>query len=306
MKRLEQLPQIANEALGGLNAGIPLKNKILAKSNLKPKPFYLRPAFGAALSLCVVVALVTVLVPKGAAPDPDTIHSIAAGQNDTQPKLRAMLDLPQGSIRLSGTQTPEYRSVWAAQQGADFPLVAVEGKYYRLMTNPSSIPESLLGDELGQIAEYTSEPSLSTTDSLFSNAVSQGETVYAISGMNGAAIAANVNGTLRIFQRVSYAGNARVGNETLSDTLQLSGTVTGLELSGKGSITDSDKASALVETLLANADYQNATLLNTDCTLLIQLDSGLALQLMVQGDTLSACGSWACPEFFEAFDEAVK
>ena len=37
----------------------------------------------------------------------------------------------------------------------------------------------------------------------------------------------------------------------------------------------------------------------------IGLTNGLTLQLLVGDDTVSACGTWSCPEFFESFHEAI-
>ena len=59
----------------------------------------------------------------------------------------------------------------------------------------------------------------SGTSGMVSNVVARGETVYAISGMSGALVAAQVDGSTRVFQRVSYAGTAIIGSETLADTL---------------------------------------------------------------------------------------
>ena len=39
---------------------------------------------------------------------------------------------------------------------------------------------------------------------------------------------------------------------------------------------------------------------------LIGLNNGLTLQLLAGEDTISACGTWSCPDFFEAFMEAAK
>lgn len=311
MKRLEQLPEITSEMLAGLTADYRLKNRILstAKKGAVAEKRALRPAIGLALSLAVVVTGVLTLFPKNAsAPDAITIiHSIAAGQGARQPDVRGLLDLPQGSIKLTaGSALPEYRSIWAPKNGTDFPLVAVEGRYYRLMRNPSSISDDMLSNSLGTVAEYTTEPSLSKADTVMSNVVSQGEAVYSVSGMSGALVAAKVDGTLRVFQRVSYSGNAKIGKESLNDTLKVSGKVVALELSGVGTITDGSTASALVKTLLDEASYQNASLISSDQSLLIQLDSGITMQLLVKGDTVSACGSWSCPEFFEAFAKAVE
>ncbi len=40
-------------------------------------------------------------------------------------------------------------------------------------------------------------------------------------------------------------------------------------------------------------------------TLTATLTNGLKLQLGVSGDTVSACGGWSCPEFFEAFESGL-
>ena len=34
--------------------------------------------------------------------------------------------------------------------------------------------------------------------------------------------------------------------------------------------------------------------------------NGLTLQLLTGDDSVSACGTWSCPDFFEAFAEAVQ
>ena len=39
---------------------------------------------------------------------------------------------------------------------------------------------------------------------------------------------------------------------------------------------------------------------------MIQLKNGVVLQLAVNGERVIACGTWACPEFFDAFQEALQ
>ena len=39
--------------------------------------------------------------------------------------------------------------------------------------------------------------------------------------------------------------------------------------------------------------------------LTVTLQSGLKLQLGVSGDTVTGCGGWSCPEFFDAFEAAL-
>ena len=60
--------------------------------------------------------------------------------------------------------------------------------------------------------------------------------------------------------------------------------------------------SAWPRSFLDGADYQS-TALSGDSFMRIGLANGLTLQLMMGDDTVSACGTWSCPDFFEAWDE---
>ena len=117
--------------------------------------------------------------------------------------------------------------------------------------------------------------------------------------------AANVNGQMRVFQRVSFGDSALVGGEKLSDTLKASSAVA-LELSGVGAINDPATAQRLMDILVKNASFLRAGGSETNQSLLIQLKSGLVLQMAVNGERVIACGTWACPEFFDAFQEAMQ
>lgn len=320
MRRMEDLPLMAEEALGGLMAGQDLKLRIrkAARSGLKPAAKNLfRPAAALAMAgaLVLLVAAGSLLIPgvtgPGANPaDGNNIfNSLPAGQSTGQPfAARALLDVPPGSITLmAGENNPEFRSIWAPLRGGSFPLIGVNGKFYRLMQNPSSIPQNLLGQDLGQISEFTDEPALADFSQIISNVVNQGETVYAVAGMDSAMVAAPVDGELRAFQRVSFANNAVIGPESLWDTLGTGVGVVGLELSGVGTVTDPGAASSLVDILLNSASFNSAAGRDSSGqSLLIALSNGLTVQMLVKNDTLSACGSWSCPEFFEAFQNAVN
>jgi hypothetical protein len=318
VKRLEHLGQTAQEAMGGLHAGHELKSRIQGAARArKPgvKAPRRAPLAAVAASLAVLVAAGALLVPgalvPGAMPGAtnDVFDSLPAGQSTAVPFVaRALLDVPPGSITLAaGNANPEYRSVWAPANGSSFPLVGVEGRFYRLMRNPSSVPQSLLGQGLGQVTEFTDEPALADTNQVISNAVSQGETIYAVFGMDGAMVAARVAGEMRAFQRVSFANSAVLGRESLGDTLGVSGKVVGLELSGVGTVTDQSTAASLVNTLLSSASFRSASGSQSGSqALLIQLSNGLVVQMFAKNDTLSACGSWSAPEFFDAFREAVR
>lgn len=315
MNRLENLPQIADEMLGGLKAGQDLKYRILNQAKAEAKPARRKNAWMPILAgACALVLAVTLglsvldtQTPQVLEQPNEQFMSMTAGQNDAQPKVRALLDLPPGSIQLSGGDpSPAYRSIWSPQNGGNFPLIGVNGKYYRMLRNPTGVSSGLLGEALGEITEFTDEPSLAAANQLVSNAASQGETVYAVKNMKDTMVAAKVDGKMRVFQRVTYAGHSTVGGESLGDTLRIKGRVIAMELSGVGTITDSDTAQRLANTLLSNARYKNDGASSGKQSLLIQLDNGLTVQMVVKNGTLSACGGWTCPEFFEAFEAAVK
>ena len=86
---------------------------------------------------------------------------------------------------------------------------------------------------------------------------------------------------------------------SLADTLKLSG-VTSIELTDVGTVTG-DEAARLADKLLSGASYQNANCTETGKTLVIRCGNGIAMQLCVNGDNVSGCGTWSCPDFFEAF-----
>ena len=182
----------------------------------------------------------------------------------------------------------------------------MNGSYYRMMTSPRSVSSSLLGTSLGTIAEYTTEPSLSGTNVMLSNKAAVGTEVYGISGMSSTFVAAEVDGQMRLFQRVSFNGNALKGSETLADVMQLSGHVASIELSGVGTITDASVCADLISLLLNDATYESSGSLSAKQSLLIELDNGLVYQFTVKNDKIASCGTWSCPEFFEAFEAACE
>jgi hypothetical protein len=309
MKQLENLQSTANEMLSGLVADNKLKYRIIAEARstrpARPARFAVALACAAALALAVTGNAIFHWLPvKNENP---LIKTVAAGAPDLGNGTQsALLDVPRGSITFSDQAgTPSYRGIWAAGAGGNFPLLRAEGRFYRLLTNPTAIDNSLLGDTLGTVGAYTSEPALASSDGIISNIVPAGETVYAVRGMRGAMAAATVNGEIRVFQRVSFANSARVGGELLADTLRAD-SVTGLELSGVGTIDNTSTASALMDTLLGSAVFARSSSNETGQSLLIRLASGLVLQMSVKNDSVMACGTWDCPAFFDAFRAAVK
>lgn len=330
MKRLEQLPEMTNDMLGGLHATQDLKKEILrdaqaamadgkahqrnsaweskrANPHAKRKTSPLQRGLAMACMLVVLLGSVVgfpTLIGLDVKNKQGAIVTQTGGEGDLSNAQTQALDLPQGSIVISQRAKPSYRGIWAKASGANFPLVCVEGRYYRLLTNPTGIGSDLLGSELGQVSTYTSEPALQS-GGIVSNTVSEGSKVYAVKGMDGAMVAAEVEGKMRVFQRVSFSGSALVGGEKLADTLK-AGKVVAMELTDVGTVTDKNKARELYDILLDKAFLARSGASETGSSLLIQLDNGLVLQLAVRDESVMACGTWTCPEFFEAFEAAVK
>lgn len=303
MKRLDELGSIAARQLGGLQADEKLYLKIrLAASEqnaARRKPVW-KPVLAACAAVVIVAGAVAALVSPEGQELPirreTVIDSRSAGMEPTAAPVQAD-GLPQDSLTMSAGVSDLGATLFVAASDGSFPLVMVNGETYRLLRTPEQVDESLLGENLGAVTEFNVEPVLSS-GSIVSNAVSVGETVYAISGMKGALLAAPMSGKLRLFQRVSYGGKAIIGQQTLRDTLCDPVDVSWLELDGKQAT--GDDAQMLMQTLLDGADYQN-TAMTGKGNLQIGLKNGLTLQLLVNDDSVSACGTWSCPDFMEAF-----
>ena len=306
MSNLEKLPQIAQEYLGGLRAGESLYQRILQPHTKQKRHGLPVRALAMACSLIFIMGLgaagvFSVLNRQLNVP---AINTLAAGKLPERTRMTA-LDVPRGSITLNASDsTPGYVGVWAGSSGANFPLIRVRSKYYRLLKNPTEIDQSMLGQSLGDVAVFVDEPALNQSSAIISNVVPSGKTVYDISGMEGAAVAAPVENKLRVFQRVSFGGTALIGQEKLSDTLN--GQVIGLQLSGVGIITDQEQVQALMNTLFSSSAYQSPASRTTDQALLIQYASGIVMQMAVKGSSLIACGTWSAPDFVAAFEAALR
>lgn len=319
MNRLDRLPELAAKGLGGLKADGRMLGQIrlaaansAVKSRARWQPVLL---YAAAAAIFLAAALwgapmLRLTDKPGSQLSAEVLGSRAAGgtaQENSTEWIRAM-GAPAGNVSAGSSTTDAggYRNLFAPERGGNFPLLLVDGAAYRMLISPTNMKDSLLGDPLGEVTEYTLEPALSTGEGMVSNIVNAGETVYAVKGMQGAMAAAYVKGGLRVFQRVSYTGTAVLGGETLADTLTGATHVVALELTGSGIVDDPAAAQALMQTLTDNAEYESAAVGDGDKrSLLIALDNGLLMQMMAGDDTLSACGTWSCPEFFEAYDKAA-
>ena len=186
-------------------------------------------------------------------------------------------------------------------------LVAVNGCVYRMLPTPKNVDSSLLGDPVGSVAAFSDTPSLADDDAFssgLSNVSGEGTAIYAVSGLDAStAVAAEVGGKMRLFQRVSYAGKGP-GGQGLEDTFAVRSLVTDLTLSNVGTLTG-DAANDAIAVLLDHAYLKSTDTSSHKQTLTATLSNGLKLQLGVSGDTVSGCGNWSCPEFFEAFNAAL-
>ena len=303
---LNQLGPIAEEMLAGLHADSRMRQRIVLAARQTPRRSPLR-TFAPALC-CAALALCCVGVwsmQRPAQPEAAQINAIAAGDGGTA-VISSMQVADLGDGAKVGAAAPKNTSLFATAE-SDIPLVTVGGAVYRMLTSPATLSASLRGDELGQIAEACAEPSLATAEQLsagVSNVAAQGASVYAVKGVSSkTAVAAEVNGQLRVFQRVSYAGKGP-GKETLEDTFDVRGQVATLELSGVGTLTG-EAANDAIAVLLDHATLKSADMTAKKQSLTVTLTSGVKLQLGVSGDTVCGCGGWSCPEFFEAFGNAL-
>lgn len=304
MMRPEQFRQIADEALGGLVATPGLLNRAkMRASNQRSKASVLpaRRVLALAMSLVVLLAGTALILPALRKDHIPTVGTLSAGENQTD-AFSEKADLPRGSLQLSKAQGPK-QGIWEGSGFSNFPLLRLEGRYYRMLTNPSDV-SSLADANMGQVAVFTLEPALDGGSDTLSNVAPKGAAVYAFSGMGRSALAAQVNGQTRLFQRVSFAGNALIGGETLKDTLPRGAVA--LQLSGVGTITGKDTVNSLMNTLYGAAEYQGNETISGSQTLLVDYGNGIVFQMNVKDDSLSACGTWFCPEFITQFAEAVN
>lgn len=321
LKSLDQLGPIANEMLGGLHADERMRLAIrrAAGANAAPARMPLRRLVPAAC--CAALALMCVGVTAarmgGHAPEAKpsvllaaepavmAIDTIAAGDgSDAAAAGTLVADL--GGNAMVRRAEADGESLFAAGEG-DIPLVTLSGAVYQMLAAPKDVGGALLGGQVGTVQHHDAQPSLAAPDALsagLSNVAAEGTAIYAINGLaETTAVAAEVDGSMRVFQRVSYAGRGP-GGLGLEDTFSVRGQVKRLELSGVGTLTG-DAANAAIDVLLDHAVLKSADATARRQTLTVTLDSGLRLQLGVSGDTLCGCGGWSCPEFFEAFEAAL-
>ena len=312
IKELERLAPTADEMLSGLHADETMKRRILSAAREEKKQPVRMPRLVPALCCAALaVACIGVFAPRlsqtavnaAASPAPVSIDTIAAGDEQAVSMTRMADVSGTARVRAAGGSSD---SLFASTSG-DMPLVAVNGAVYRMLNTPANVSGDLLGGAVGTVNTTTDEPSLADDDAMaggLSNVADAGQTIYAVSGLDeSTAVACEVGGSMRLFQRVSYAGKGP-GGQGLEDTFSVRGQAAELTLSGVGTLTG-DAANDAVAVLLDHATLKSADMSAKKQTLTVTLTNGLKLQLGVSGDTVSACGGWSCPEFFEAFESSL-
>ncbi len=307
VKRVEDLRQVADETLSGLEAGPALRSRILNAREAPKKravPVY---RWAAALSFALVLAIVLPLTLGGgggtltAGPDmtgEGVIRDHAAGEG-TVGNERASLRNSQVNVTTRNEQGAG--GIWDGS-GSSFRLVGVNGRYYRLLSGVE-LDGGRLGELLGTVSVHTDQPALSGEEGIVSNHALAGTEVWAVQGMGGTLVCCTVDGRQCLYQRVSYSGRGLVGSESrLTDVMQIRGHVTAISLTGRPVIEGSE-AERLFGILADRAEFAGNGSRSGRQVLIITLDNGAALQMTVDGDQLSGCGQWSCPEFFEALNQ---
>jgi len=313
LKSLDQLGPITDEMLGGLHADEAMRLKI-KRAAAEGKTAVRKPAarFGPAVC-CAALALCCVGVwskmnfatdKPGMVNEPVMVSTIAAGEGAAFDGATLVADLNDNVMmrRAAGGGDTLF-----AEGSGDVPLVTIGNGVYQMLKTPKDIGSSLLGESLGDVALFDEQPSLASPKEMnagLSNVAPQGTVIYSLKGLaKTTAVAAEVDGSMRVFQRVSYAGRGPAG-DSLEETFSVRGKVKEMELSGVGTI-KGDKANKVIAVLLDEAVLKSADMASGRQTLTVTLDSGIKLQLGVSGDTICGCGGWSCPEFFEAFEAAL-
>ncbi len=303
-QRLKTLRRTADEALGGLNAAPGGAYRAFQAAQAKHSvrsAMWLKagvPALAAALVIAVVLWGVPGLI-KAPAPTP-AVQSIAAGEGPAGTAAPLRADLPSGSVTLNSGRGVSFRSLFAGSSVSSFPMVLVDGEYYRMLTSPESLNKKYLGKALGKVTVYASSPSGS---GISSNTVLEGETVYAVKNMDGAAVAARVNGQNRVFQRVSLNGQ---GLEYDMGRLVGSAEITEISLSGVGRVTEKTTIQRLRRMLINDSSFLSGSCTATSQGLYLTLENGVTLQMYVSGGSVMSCGVWSCDEFLDEFRQAAR
>lgn len=148
MKQLEQLPEMADQMLGGLKADAAMKQRIL-QAAAGERPVTRRVPvmrIAAVACVCVIATGVGVFAINRKQPVREsvpTVYAMTAGEStaaleEAAPMERALLDLGNSSIQVHSKSASAFRSIWESS-GNSFPMIGVNGQYYRMLTTPENV-----------------------------------------------------------------------------------------------------------------------------------------------------------------------
>ncbi len=303
MKPLEQLPMIADKTLGGLRADSEMRCNIQLKAieREKKQKRYVLYSRLAAVACCAVLLIALIGFPQESSPvfSAPNITSLPLG--DGSP-LSAADPVLKSEITVSGRSRQQSSGIWAEPVNGSYPLLGIKGAYYRLLTTPESADDAWLGDQIASVDVFSSEPSLTDASVVCSNCVYAGKGIRPVKNMGGTFVSAEIDGTQRLFQRVSFNGRATVSHESFADTLQIGSHILSITYPGHGTIVDSQVCEELFSLLSKEASFESTSTLNTEDTVIFTLDNGISAQVLIRDDKISACGVWSCPEFVSALE----
>lgn len=289
----KEFKNMADQALGGLEAGPVLWQKITleaaeqAERNARPKAIW-KPMLAGGLAVAMAAAAVFTVLPAKKNPvgtDTAIVQTLSAGANDN---VAAVAYTEAPFAMKAGVQSG---SALFAGEGEDG-LVIMDGSAYRMTAD--TVAADLLGNELGTVMEFSLQPSLSDGKAV-SSVVPNGGTVYTVKGMEGILAAAEVDGAMHLFQRVSYLG--RTGADSLEQLLCTADEVAAFSVNG--TVYEGEAAQKLFAALVSDAELLSSGSAG-EGELLITMTNGLKLRFWLGDETVSACGTWYCPDFFEA------
>ena len=306
-QKLKALRQTADEMMSGIEADPYGARRIIMSAQAKKKErrtLWLRigvPALAALVFTVTAIVYRSIGQPESPVSTP-TVVSIAAGDGSEEKPISERADIPLGSVNLSGGGKVAFRDLFSGSSMTSFPMIRMNGSFYRLLNEPQSLSGRVLGQAAGTVSQHLSNP-LNSNAGISSNIVLEGETVYRVQGMNDAAVAARVGGDMRVFQRVSVNGQGVAGS--MRDLLG-SAAVTEIGLSGKGRVTDAGTIRRLKQILADRSVYLSGSCSSTSQGLYISFENGITLQFYVTGNTVMSCGSWSCGEFMEEFQQVAR
>ncbi len=330
--RLKELPAVTDEAFKDIKATEGLRYRIQEAAAAEKAPASggilrvsrLIPVLSCALVLAVALGVgIPALTGKPqSAEEPQLMLASEPGQvrflvaeevMDTAPSAdheeQAVDALYNLTVMAAGVPLPENAakvgdigngSLTVQEQKLSYSVLVLDQAAYRLVESVSSVPASCLGGVCATVGELTADPVNASGNR--SNAVQTGESVYSVNGMEGICVAARVDGAMRLFQRCSLSGKA--AGRDLKSVLALDH-VASISLKGVGTVSGAN-AQALADTLRDTAYYLSGSCAESRKVLLITYENGLSLQMFVNGDDLSFCGTWSAPEFMEQFTALAK